>query len=219
VHLAYEAPSKGGLIYAVRDGEWIKTTVGDGGAYVDPASLVLDDEGNAHIAYLYDSDQNGDYDEQVRYATDAAGEWNVQTVYAAPAVTIVDVALALDDDGQARVAFPVWDYPDDSLFVASNAGGSWEAVDALGGVDSNYIYDVDIAIDAAGHTHVLTGDLCSGEMCERLAHLTDAGGEWVADYPPIAGTAGNSVALAPSDAGLEAVYTGEFALWHLLLPW
>ncbi|HPQ69442.1 MAG TPA: hypothetical protein PKW95_09945 [bacterium] len=220
VHLAYETSSKGGVTYAVReDDDWTKTTIGEGGAYVDPISLARDGNGAAHIVYLANVDDGPDSSEQIRYATNASGEWVNELVYVDLGTTIIDVALALDDEGHARVAFPAWDYPDDTLLVASNAGGTWEIIDALGGVDSNYIYDVDIAIDAAGHTHILTGDQCSGDTCDRLAHLTDATGEWVVDYPAIAGTTGNSVALALSDAGLEAAYTGEFALWHLLLPW
>jgi hypothetical protein len=131
-HVAYLTYS-GELLYATdASGAWIHTRVADKGG---PPSIGVDASGRAHIAYCPNDDN------QLRYATNRSGSWEV---------TIVDVtalcsqaALAVGPGSDVHVSFSP------GLNYATNASGGWlvERMDRWGSTSS-------ITVDRFGRPHI-----------------------------------------------------------------
>ncbi|MBN1667102.1 MAG: hypothetical protein JW862_08430 [Anaerolineales bacterium] len=111
------------------------------------ASLAVDSNGKAHIAY--EQEQN------IFYATNASGSW-ISTVIATDAGPEVQPSIALDSAGKAYLSYFVGTYPNQELHYATNTSGSWNSgmieTVSVPGWDR---LETSIAVDGAGLMYVV----------------------------------------------------------------
>jgi fibronectin type 3 domain-containing protein len=145
-HISYHDSSDGSLCY-ITNAPWRLEMVDDYGISGYYSSMALDGQGNAHIAYLYISEDLSE--RNLRYATNAGGDWDITVVDRAGKVGWRP-SLALDADGRAHISY--YDHDNTALKYATNAGGSWtnRTVDESG--DSGWYSS--IAVDANGKVHI-----------------------------------------------------------------
>jgi hypothetical protein len=149
-HIAYEA--RGYLYHAWYDAVWhfetVATLVGPNSAY---PFLVLDQSDQPRIAY-----RNG---QAIKYAYQAGGIWQVQTVDNG----VVDSPqLALDAADQPHVVYSINNVPQSSGYVyavkyATWASNAWHIQTVEQGINANSNYTVfgtSIAVDASGYPHL-----------------------------------------------------------------
>ncbi len=125
----------------------------------DFVSAAIDANGATHLAYLNDR--------RLFYANNAGGGWLIDLVVDA---NVISVALALDGDGRAHVAFTRWSsFEENAVYYATNASGEWvgELVDSQGEWPS-------LAIDDNGAAHVVYTD----QVDKLVKYATNQGGGW-----------------------------------------
>ncbi len=187
----------GGLFYATNAaGTWVFESV-DGGWLVGKyPSIALDASGKAHLVYSA-SPLNGGAP-GVRYATNAAGTWAVQTI---EAVHGIDTAIAVSTAGVAHVSYYYGTFSG-GLTYATNAGGSWvsEVLDR-GAATGQY---TSIALDGDGRPHIAYYDNAHAD----LRHATNVYCAWVVETVDAEGMVGKHASLAIDDAG--AVHIAYF---------
>ncbi|MEJ5197517.1 MAG: hypothetical protein WHX53_01205 [Anaerolineae bacterium] len=157
------------LYYAWRDGEsWRSEMVDAAPAVGAHASLALDANGRAHIAY-YDA-----FNHDLKYAMQAADGWVRETVDAVGDAGGA-LALALDRTGRPHLLY-YWSNNDGTspiLAYARRTDAGWETarVEALAST-APYI---SLALDADDRPHVAYYDEAAHRL--RYARLTDGGWE------------------------------------------
>lgn len=151
--------------------------------YDDP-SMVIDSEGNAHIAYLY-SDVNGTGQHHIRYATNESGSW----VTSAPVLwngpgdrgvnELHEPSLTIRPDGTISLVYIAEDNQNDvygNIYAMErSAEGVWsEPTLIFDGVSAGWTPRYDIgATDADGYQHLIYSDTDGA-----LYDLTNASGSW-----------------------------------------
>ena len=152
VHVAYygvePATYKHVLRYVTNaSGAWIAETVDDSSASVGTyASLGLDSNGKAHIAY-YDG-SNGD----LKYASNSTGSWQIETID-----SVGDVgryaAIALDSNDNPHIAYT--DVTNWALKYATTEGATWSlfTIDKTN-YTGNFKGYTDIALDSHDKAHI-----------------------------------------------------------------
>ncbi|MEO3997844.1 cadherin-like domain-containing protein [Mesorhizobium sp. CAU 1732] len=151
--------------------------------YDDP-SMVIDSEGNAHIAYLY-SDVNGTGQHHIRYATNESGSWVTSSpvLWDGPGSRgtneLHEPSLTIRPDGTISL---VYIDEDDQNTVHGNIyamerspDGVWSTPTMIfDGVSAGRtpIYDIG-ATDADGYQHLIYAD-ADGSLYD----LTNASGSW-----------------------------------------
>ena len=136
-----------GSRHAAREaGAWTLETVDAAGNTGWFGALAIDGADALHVAYYESTAQD------LKYATNASGEWVNETVDTS--ITAAGLGIAVDADGAAHIAYfeNGWGGVGD-LRYASNASGAW----VVGDIDTVTGYGADIAIDDEGAIHIVTG--------------------------------------------------------------
>jgi hypothetical protein len=119
------------------------------------SSIAIDSNNKVHVAYEarhYDG-INGD----LKYATNATGQWVTTTVDSSGGVGI-SASVAIDSNGRVHISY--YDRLSLDLKHATNATGSWvtTTVDSLGDVGAT----TSIAVDSRDKVHIIYLDRTSG---------------------------------------------------------
>ena len=147
-HVSYIDPQADRLLYATnQSGSWaIEVVEQDMGANVyagTGTAIAVDSTGGVHITY---HDPDGDRD--LKYATNQAGAWVVETLDGSGEVGL-DSAIAIDPAGNLHVSYV--DATNGRLKYTSNKSGTWESF----AIDSVYPYsETSIAVDSTAMIHI-----------------------------------------------------------------
>lgn len=87
------------------------------------AAIVLDGEGNAHIAYQAFIWEEDICTSALKLAISQGGEWTSQTLHEKEGTNDYRIFMIIDHAGFAHVIF--WDIIDPYLYYATNKSGSW----------------------------------------------------------------------------------------------
>lgn len=154
-------------------------------------SIAVDISGHAHISYAADGSFHFNPVNSLKYATNAAGAWIIETVDNADDVGGYS-SIALDSAGHAHISY--YDYTNDNLKYATNTSGSW-AIAVLYSSGSVGRFTA-IAADASDNLHISYYD----DTNHTLKYATNASGMWVTASNGPANCAGfTSIALDSSD--------------------
>jgi hypothetical protein len=157
----------GQLDYATNaSGAWVAETA-DGlvADWINTFEIVIDDLGDAHVAYVDQATSD------LRLATNASGAWVGETIDTRTGWRAI--ALVLDAAGALHLG-----YESDGLRYATNASGAWVIDDSLDRRDG--IGGISMAIDEGGFIHI--GYVVSSFVGDgEVDHLTNASGLWVSE--------------------------------------
>jgi hypothetical protein len=154
-------------------------------------SIAVDISGHAHISYAADGSFHFNPVNSLKYATNVAGSWIIETVDNADDVGGYS-SIVLDSAGRAHISY--YDYTSGNLKYATNASGSWTitVLDSSGSVGRFTA----IAADASDNLHISYYDDTNG----TLKYATNTSGTWVnASIGPNNCAGFTSIALDPSD--------------------
>ncbi|MCL7454513.1 MAG: PKD domain-containing protein [Anaerolineae bacterium] len=132
-------------------GNWLTETVDSAGYVGDYSSLVLDSDGNPHIAY------NDETNQAIKYAHKSGDTWQIEVVDATGAA---NPALALDAGGWPHISY--YDTTNADLKVAHKDETGWirETVDSDGNVGAFS----SLALDGAGYPHISYNDTTTSRI-------------------------------------------------------
>ena len=133
--------------------EWTFDVVDGGVASAmtgSPVSLMLDGDGNPHIAYTFALGLPHDY----RYAWHDGAEWHTETFDSFPHIYgtfFAGISLALDEHSRPHIAYTKVDDPDSELLYAFHDGEAWQ-IEKI--TDAYFSLWCSIALDSYGTPHV-----------------------------------------------------------------
>ncbi len=148
--------------YRVSNGRaWDESIIAEGSQAGKYHDLVLDSGGNPHVAY--------NYDYSVYYAANAGASWTTELVdtqyyYVDP------VALALDANDHAFIAWTRGSYSDGIMRYATNQSGDWVVEDIVASEQRG----LDLGVDDDGRIHIA---FMSSKT--SLSYVTNESGDWV----------------------------------------
>jgi hypothetical protein len=173
IHIVYFGYSAGALMYATNDhpyGNWSITKVDDMGYFGAKAAMVLDKNGAVHISY-YDG-----ISKQLKYATNQEGSFVIQAVDNTTVADFLGNDIAVDAAGKAHMSYVVGN----SLFYATNAGGSWNITEI--NVGGKALYPTNIAIGSDNVVHIIYRsyiyDSATTTVGYSVGHLWKQGADW-----------------------------------------
>jgi subtilisin family serine protease len=170
-HIAYFIDLLQDLRYAWWTGhQWIRQTVDAPGNAGISASVALDGQNRAHLAYLsWNGEEPGP---TVRYARRGDFDWEIEDV-TAPS-TAFGTHIAVDTAGRPHILYS--DYAQHALRYAWREAGGWhvETVNP-GGILG---YDHALVLDAQGRPHVVYEDLPGAAGTSGLKYAVRTAGTW-----------------------------------------
>jgi len=213
-HVVYRLGDPGKIGYAVPDGEfWDEEVIySPDDEYSASVDLVLDDADVPHVVFMYDSNGGSN---TIAYGFKESDGWDLASIVSGSVNG--QIALALDDAGDAHLVYHQDQAADDLLVHTTNKTGGWVKKTIYASDLSNAYYGKDLAIDETGAVHVVFGAECQTE-CEVLIHAVNDGDGWVNTVVVDEGWFGNSLSLALVDDHLAIAASGEGALWWFELP-
>ncbi len=145
---------------------WSYHTVADAGDTGEYPSLVLDDEGDAHISFYRAED------EHLYYAAEQDGKWTILRMDPTAASIGKFSSLALDADGYAHISY--YDEANHMLkYTHTTSSGFVTPVEYVtGGLDES---DTSLALDKNGRPIIAYYDYVAGSL---MITYKDAGGSW-----------------------------------------
>ncbi len=174
------------------------------------ASLFVDAEGSRHVVYA-NPDRN-----ELRYATDASGDWEALTVFTASTGEAGTwTALVRGEDAVLYAAF----FATEGLGLATGDGGAWD-VRLLDGGGTVGLYAA-VAADEGGNPHAAYFDLTH----RRLKYARKTGIDWSLEVVDQSADLGYYPSLAVDAAGFAhiAYYDRDHGdlryTTNLLGPW
>jgi C1A family cysteine protease len=150
-HISYYDAQNCMLKYATdASGAWQIATVDAGDNESDPGmytSLAVDSQDKVHISYF--APGITEYGGVLKYATNASGSWQVETVVG-EGTSGMYCSLALDSSDNPHISYHY--APTQCLRYAAKTSEGWQlqTIDSTAGVGQ----DTSIAIDSAGNAHV-----------------------------------------------------------------
>ena len=182
VHIAYSfadqiSGGRSNVKYATnRTGAWVVSRV-DAAEHVGRhASLALDSNDQAHIAY-YD-EVNAD----LKYANNVSGSWGVSTVDSSGDVGQYS-SLAVDSGNGVHIAYYLMNFADGYLKYARNLTGTWEIQYLT--TDSSRRRFASIAVDSQNKVHIVSSYEGGG-----LQYRNNVSGQWIYQTVPTIGHVG-----------------------------
>lgn len=154
-------------------------------------SIAVDADDKVHISYQ-------GIDATIKYATNASGSWETETVSNSGYGQFTSIAL--DSSGKAHISY--YDGTNYDLNYATNISGSW-VITTVGTVESLDWYNShnSIAVDKADNVHI---SYYGGGYAGDLKYATNVSGSWETETVDSPGTVGvyeyNSVGLYNSIA-------------------
>jgi len=162
---------------------WLTGTVHSGHLVGVKSSTVLDDDGNAYVAY------NDISAKDMWFATNAGGSWTTELVDSEGDVGAT-FSMDIDRDRNAHICYldrgnaPSSDYYGVGYFkYANNTGGSWSITDLLQ-ITTSYAQSSSLKVDSLGNVHIVFYNSANGS--QGIWYATNAGGTW--DISLIEGT-------------------------------
>ncbi len=147
-HISYFDDTNDDLKYAYWDGSsWQIETVDSDGSVGWFPSIAIDSSDNDHISYGKFNDLRADWN--LKYTTNASGEWVVETVDSDGSIGWFP-SIAIDSSDNVHISYSDGDNED--LKYTTNASGEWvvETVDSDGSVG----WFPSIAIDSNNRPHI-----------------------------------------------------------------
>lgn len=165
--------------------------------------IALDSLGKVHICY------NNFVDHNLKYASNADGQWKRTTIDDSPNSVGNPSGMALDQNDKVHICY--YDFTAKDLRYINNTGGTWDRVDLVSGNDVGSYSD--IAVDSNNKVHIVF----YGATNQELYHITNAAGSWSNEILDSMGDVDRfcSVAMDGQDR-LHAVYLqwGTFDLMY-----
>ncbi|NLH48333.1 MAG: hypothetical protein GX444_06990 [Myxococcales bacterium] len=128
-------------------------------------AMAADAAGHLHVVFL--DVRHG----QVRYATDASGEWVTEPIRNDDTLSHYTPDLALDAEGFIHACF----VSNRQLYYAQNTTGAWE-VEWIEPADNLWGADPVLALDRQGKAHLAY--YRRNESVDSYHYVTNAGGNW-----------------------------------------
>ncbi len=162
----------------------VETVDADGLTTGQFPSLLIDDEGRFHVAYV----GNGN---TLEYGRKAAGVWTFETIDSAAFVGQYS-SLALDSHGDLHVSYE--DFDNFNLKYASRRRGVW----TVETVDASFVYNhTSLAVDADDNIHISYYDGDSSD----LRYAFKSNGIWATEAVDTTGHVGSWSSLALDNHG------------------
>jgi hypothetical protein len=195
-HIAYWDEDNGDLRYATNaSGSWVNAVVDTTGYVGKYPSIALDTAGKVHIAYLYEYFSIVSAKE-LRYATNASGSWQWETV---DADGFVGEYSAIVLDALNTVHMSYFDLTRGELKYAHGTAGAWstEAIDSDGYVGMH----TSMALDSLGKLHISYHGWSKDYTTSFLRYTNNTAGYWVHETVNSGGKVGKytSIAIDSSD--------------------
>lgn len=153
----------GDLKYATRSGgNWTLETVDAAGITGEYTSIAIDDQGNPHISYYDNSNEN------LKYAHKLNGTWHISTVDSTGNVGVY-TSLALDSQGHPHIAYQ--DVGGLGLRYASKPGSTW-VVETV----ASFVYAIQLSmdLDSQDQPHIIYFD----QSVNKTKYATKSSGMW-----------------------------------------
>lgn len=154
---------------------WMNEDVHSGRLKGVYSSLVLDDDGNAYVAY------NDLQNKDLWFASNSGGTWTTELVDSEGDVGAL-FSMDIDRERNAHISYldrvnaPSNDLTSAGyLKYATNAGGSWSTSDILQ-ITTNYQQASSLKVDSQGNAHIFFYNAVEGE--KGLWYVTNQGGSW-----------------------------------------
>lgn len=127
VCIAYQSDPGYGLTFARRTGDsWDTVEVDPSDDLVFDTAIALDDEGNAHVAYINIDSLVGDDVCELRYAMETSGGWNTEVIDSAPHDSGNELGYpTIDVDGSNNPHIVYVDEAANEAVYAYREGQSW----------------------------------------------------------------------------------------------
>jgi hypothetical protein len=146
---------------------WLTGTVHSGHLVGVESATVLDDDGNAYVAY---NDLGAD---DIWFATNAGGSWTTELVDSEGDVGAT-FSMDIDRDRNAHICYldrgnaPTSDYYGvGHLKYATNAGGSWSITDVQQ-ITTSYVQSSSLKVDSLGNVHIVFYKIGRASCRERV---------------------------------------------------
>lgn len=124
IHLSYIRYNATDLVYRYRDGSgWQEEIVDNYMIRGDYTSIVIDNQGNPHIAYTTDTENNDRYNVNLKYAVKNGGNWQKSIIDDDGEVGDF-VTLSLTQNGRPVMSY--YDLDNESLKFAAYNGTAWQ---------------------------------------------------------------------------------------------
>jgi hypothetical protein len=189
------------LSYMTNSGaRWISEVVDEGGDLDKVSSIVLDDDGNVHIAYFDDYEANNTTRGRLCYANDMDG-WNVTVVDDSTAMTGLNPSIALDSAGWVHIAYFDNSVGQKVLKYVNNEGGNWSVpIILLPGTADVGRFSA-IAVDGEGTVHIAY----YYQGSKDLMYSNNRQGFWVPESIDNSHSVEGRVSLALNSSGMPQV--------------
>jgi hypothetical protein len=193
-HIAYWDENNGDLLYTTNaSGDWISTIIDDSGYAGKYPSIALDTAGKVHIAYLYE--YFGHIPSvtalNLRYATNASGSWQWETV---DDVGFVGEYSAIILDASNTVHMSYFDLTRGELKYAHGTAGAWstEAIDSDGYVGMH----TSMALDSQDNVHISYHGWSTDYTTSFLRYTNNTSGYWAHETVNSGGKVGKYTSIA-----------------------
>jgi hypothetical protein len=199
----------GDLVYTFQDAaSWHTQTVDSWGWVVGTTSLSLDDDGNTHISYRYDTGEN----RGIKYAYQDATGWHLQSLDNSN-VDGSSSSLALDKEGHPHICYDDWNTNMIKYTFKDASGWQYQTVD--------YGRHPSIALDVDGNPHISYIDVFYWGKVEVRYAYRDASG-WKINRVEQGATGSGPFLALDSDGFPHLVYVIDGAIryaYHDINGW
>jgi len=199
IHISYYVGEHSVIKHAYRPsgGAWSVQEIESAGGLGEHSSLVVDDAGRVHVAFVGQWGLEG----VLRYGRkDPGGDWTVEDLWGTSEL-VDSPSIGVDDSGTPRVVYHRWE--SDILEYAVRGASDWtrEAIDS----STSGSPIPAMAVDDAGEAHVVYFRTAPDDSRELL-YVSSASG-WTSETVDSVGNAGIATSLRLDRYGLHVGYS------------
>jgi hypothetical protein len=180
-------------------GSWEMSPVDPDIGFEATGAIATDEAGAVHIAYGSWSDR------EMRYATNASGEWEIETLAEANAVPQHGRAISVGRDGVVRLLYRRLAYDVGRLIYAENSTGAWRQEAVTPDIDAG---NAEMALDHEDVPHAAFVSLANN----HVLYARRPQDEWLIEDTGLLSIDGLSLALDALSGEPRLAYAADLGL-------